>query len=145
MGKVGSEVLYYCSSCKLDLAHVLVSELKGKPSKVECKTCKKTHKYSAPKGAVDGQVAVKEKKVREKKADAKKTSTKSVAAEWAELMSTKDASTAKAYSVKNEYVVGDIVKHPVFGNGIVRKIVFPNKMEIIFEEDVKLLIHSPKR
>ena len=53
--KVAEEMLAYCSSCKMDLAHT-VSAMKGdRAVRVVCNTCKKDHAYKAPKG-MDGLI-----------------------------------------------------------------------------------------
>ena len=43
------------------------------------------------------------------------------------------------YDMKASYQVGDLVNHPKFGLGVVRQLVGPNKVEIVFEEGAKLL------
>ena len=45
--KVGGDTLCYCSRCKMELAHVIVSMLDGHPAKVMCKTCHSPHKYKS--------------------------------------------------------------------------------------------------
>src|SRR5262245_2145312 len=50
---VGKEILAYCTSCKMDLAHLVVAMKGDQAAKVECKTCKKTHAFKAPKGITE--------------------------------------------------------------------------------------------
>ena len=38
--------------------------------------------------------------------------------------------------------LADKIKHPTFGEGIVNKLIYPNKVEVIFQSDVKILIHA---
>lgn len=48
--RVGKDVLCYCSRCKLNLSHTIVSLTTGnKPDRVLCNTCKTERSYRAPK------------------------------------------------------------------------------------------------
>ena len=51
--QVGKETLAYCTSCKMDLAHLVVAMKGDRIAKAECKTCKKIHAYKAPKGITE--------------------------------------------------------------------------------------------
>ena len=143
MSNVGSEVLAYCSQCKMDLTAVVVAKEGGKIAKVMCKTCKKERSYKNPKGVKDpgSAIAAAEKKVR---TPTQKTEVKtvSVEVEWNRQMGEAKNAKRVVYSADAKLEVGVIVKHPTFGDGIVQKIVFPNKAEILFRNDLKLLIHS---
>jgi len=46
------------------------------------------------------------------------------------------------YTPKSTLEVGNIVEHPSFGDGIVMKLLYPNKAEVIFRTDLKVMIHS---
>ena len=63
--------------------------------------------------------------------------------EWMRQM---NASTTamKEYAADQAFLAGDRIKHPVFGEGIIQKLVFPNKVEVLFKMDVKTLIHAGK-
>ena len=50
---VGTEALAYCTSCKMDLNHVIVAMKGDRIAKVQCLTCKKEHVYKAPKGVTE--------------------------------------------------------------------------------------------
>ena len=49
------------------------------------------------------------------------------------------------YSPMEPFKKDDKVKHVQFGEGIVQKIVPPNKMEVLFKYDIKLLICKGER
>jgi hypothetical protein len=57
--QVSEDIVAYCTTCKLDLAHVIVALDGEKVKKVLCKTCNKEHVYKAPK---KGKVPPKKKK-----------------------------------------------------------------------------------
>ena len=46
---------------------------------------------------------------------------------------------AIAYDMQARYKVGNLVKHPKFGLGVVKTLIGVNKVEILFEEGLKLL------
>lgn len=136
---VAQEVLSYCTSCKIDLAHLIVSMKGDKIAKVECKTCKKTHAYKAPKGITE--VAPKKKRASKKSEDGSPSAT-TIEAEWAKLMASHKDAPFKTYAMKGKFVLGDKIKHTNFGDGIVGKLIYPNKIEVIFQTDIKVLIHG---
>jgi len=127
---VAKETLAYCTSCKIDLAHLIVSMKGDKIAKVECKTCKKTHGYKAPK-----------KRASKKNEDGSPSAT-TIEAEWEKLMSAHREAPFKGYTMKSKFILGDKIKHPTFGEGIVGKLIYPNKLEVIFRTDIKVLIHG---
>ena len=62
--------------------------------------------------------------------------------EWEKLMATHKDAPVKSYSMKSSFALGDKLNHPSFGDGIVGKLIYPNKLEVIFRHDVKVLIHG---
>src|SRR2546423_7914991 len=76
----GKETLSYCTSCKMDLNHVIVAMKGDRIAKVQCLTCKKEHVYRAAKGVTEPA------KKRKKAADAAAAAATSVEAEWEKLM-----------------------------------------------------------
>jgi hypothetical protein len=122
----------------MDLNHVIVAMKGDKIAKVQCLTCKKEHVYRAPKGALEPQTT--------KTTRAKKTTEEpenhSIEIEWEKLMSAHKDLPLKPYTTRGHFGLGDKLNHPTFGDGIVGKLIYPNKLEVIFRHDVKVLIHS---
>ena len=142
MGAVGKESIAYCTSCKMDLNHTIVALKGDRIAKVQCLTCKKEHVYRAPKGITEpGQVKPKATRARKKK-DSEVEQAVSVEAEWEKLMAAHREAPMKQYNTKANFALGDKLSHPVFGDGIVGKLIYPNKLEVIFRTDVKVLIHG---
>ena len=141
-----NEVLAYCGSCKMDLVAMVVAKVGSKIVKVQCNTCKKERAYKAPKGITEpGQVPApkKPRKRATSAAEAAEARTVSVEAEWTRLMGEADkAATRVKYTPKTTLKLGDIVQHPSFGDGVVMRLIHPDKAELIFKTDMKLLIHS---
>src|SRR6478672_4996429 len=100
-GTVGKEALSYCTSCKMDLNHTIVSLKGDRIAKVHCLTCKKEHVYRAPKGITEpGQVPAKAKRASKKKKDEAAEQAVSIEAEWEKLMAAHREAPLKSYSTK---------------------------------------------
>jgi hypothetical protein len=108
--------------------------LDGKPSKVQCKTCRGEHRY----------------KTSGSPAPARKTGTRTTvpktvirAAElWEQKMSQKHKEDAHPYQANRKFAAGDVVQHPSFGFGIVEEIRSPTKISVLFRDGEKLLVHA---
>lgn len=132
---VGGEVLAFCTFCKMDMMNVVVAMKGEKIAKVKCKTCEKDHVYRAPKGITEPPP----KKVKLPKGVAASVP---VEMEWEKLMAVHKNTPFKSYSMKGQFLLGDKLQHPSFGDGIVSKQIYPNKIEVIFKADIKVLIHG---
>ena len=134
---VGKETLSYCTSCRMDLAHTISVMVGERIARVMCRTCKKEHVYRAPKG-------INEPLPKTAKAPAGPKAPKAtpIEEEWEKLMAEKSSLQEKAYGTKTHFAVGEKISHPSFGKGIVMKHVYPNKIEVIFQSDMKVLIHA---
>jgi hypothetical protein len=147
---VGKDMVCYCTRCKMDLGHMIMSMVGPTPARVMCRTCKSEHNYKpkrgvkepggvAPSRGVPGSTTRTPRAAREVQVE----KTVPVELEWMRQL---NASTAamKEYAADQAFVAGDRIKHPVFGEGIIQKLVFPNKVEVLFKMDVKTLIHAGK-
>jgi hypothetical protein len=139
---VASEVLAYCTSCKMDLNSVIVAMKGDRVAKVQCLTCKKEHVYKAPKGIDEPAKAKPAKKRTSKKEAAEEAAATSIEVEWEKLMAAHRDAPFKPYSTKGHFILGDKINHPTFGEGIVGKLIYPNKLEVLFRTDMKVLIYA---
>jgi hypothetical protein len=118
----------------MELAHVIVSMLDGKPAKVQCKTCKGTHKYKLTGNSVP----------------VRKTGTRSAATKtviraadlWEQRMAKKTEADMNPYKPTHKFGLGDVVQHPSFGLGIVEELRPPTKIVVLFRDGEKILVHS---
>ncbi|MBY0369103.1 hypothetical protein K2X33_00355 [bacterium] len=134
--RVGGDILAYCTKCRIELAHVIVSMVDGKPSKVQCKTCRGTHRYK-----ILGGVSVPSGPRQ------RKTAPKTVirASElWEQKMATKAKDDIVAYKANQSFKKGDVLQHPTFGLGVVEEVRSPTKVAIFFRDGEKLLAHGLK-
>jgi len=136
---VGKEILSNCSRCKLILAHIIVTMKSADlPDKVMCKTCKTTQSYKDP-GAKKKKVSI-DKVVKSAKA-AKGIKSESVSELWNKAIN-KATQSPKEYSIKGSFQMGDVLNHPTFGQGVVEKLIDDNKIEVIFQDDFRTLMHK---
>ena len=136
--QVATETLSYCTSCKMDLNHMIVAMKGDKIARVQCLTCKKEHNFKAPKG-------VTEPPKKKKKKAAAEAAGNPIELEWEKLMSDHKDAPLKTYNTKGNFLLGDKISHPTFGDGIVGKLIYPNKVEVIFRNDLKILIYAGTR
>jgi hypothetical protein len=127
----------------MDLYHMVVAMKGDRIVKVQCKTCRKDHVYKAPKGVTDPGAAPPPKTASTRKSRASgesKSEAVPVETEWVRMMNIHPGGPSKGYSAKGQFELGDKIDHPTFGEGIVGKVIFPNKIEVVFRHDVKTLI-----
>jgi len=141
---VGKEMVCYCTRCKMDLGHTIMSMIGGMPSRVICRTCKSEHNYKPKKGVKEpGATATGSTRTVVARAprEAKAEKVVPVELEWMKQLNS-SSKPMREYAANESFGVGDRIKHPTFGEGVVQKLVHPNKVEIIFRMDIKTLIHA---
>lgn len=129
-----------CTRCAAVMNHRIVAMVGEKVVKVECNTCKGIHNYRAPEGSV--KAASPRATGPKKEAAPRKSRPEPGAAdreEWAALRPDMVKDNAIAYNMAGKYRINDLVDHPVFGLGIVKLLIKPSKMEVLFENGKKLL------
>jgi hypothetical protein len=128
-----------CTRCRATLNHTIVAMVGERVVRVECNTCHGVHNYRGP-------VEKKEKATREP-ATKKPTTPRqpktdpgiSVREEWEALSPSFDINKATPYDMNGKYRVDELINHSVFGLGIVKNIIAPKKMEVLFQLGKKLL------
>ncbi len=137
--QVSEDIVAYCTSCKLDLAHVIVALDGEKVKKVLCKTCDKEHVYKAPK---KGKAPPKKKKTKAKAKAKPKKITISPLEEWETAMGQAKDAPISVYEQDGSFKEGEKLDHSSFGKGLITKLIHPNKMEVIFEAGTKFMIRG---
>lgn len=124
---VGGHVESRCTKCRTITNHIVVAMDGGIPVKVQCNTCGGEHKYRPPAAP--------------KKATTKRAATTKVTGqkEWHNMSAKLEEAQAADYSMDSSFKINTVIKHPIFGLGLVEKIAGPRKMEVLFEQGRKLL------
>lgn len=124
---VGDPIEARCTKCRTITNHTIVAMTDTKPAKVECNTCHGQHIYRQPKAPA----AKKVDKVQKAKLEEQ--------SKWAELETELHRDKAKAYSMDGNFEVGSFINHPQFGIGRVQEIAGFRKIEVLFEDGLKIL------
>ncbi len=134
--KVGGDALAYCTRCKMELAHVIIAMMSGRPIKVICKTCKSEHRYKGSATSTRGSRAA---------AGLRKPSVPRVTVRASEYFDQKLAEmkgvSMTPYKTQSLFAKGSVIQHPQFGIGIVEE-VRSGKISVLFREGEKVLVHG---
>ena len=138
MYSAGHDIDTYCSRCKLDLAHVIIALSAGQPVRVLCKTCNSEHAFRKPKRKTTGVT----KRAATKKSTASAPQGPPSTEAYHQMLSGRDLSRSRRYTIKETFEVDDIVDHKKFGIGLVTKMLGDQKIEVTFREGAKILVHD---
>lgn len=134
--RVGSNIDSWCTKCKLVLAHTIEAIASGIIKRVQCNTCKGKHQF---KDGEPGQTV--KKTTSSPKAD-KAPKARSKAGDFTRLLRNRTPDVALPYSVKKQFVRGDLINHIQFGVGVVVDQKDVQKIEVLFETGPKILVHA---
>lgn len=156
--KVGGDVDSWCTKCRLMLTHRIVAMVGGgskpgagapRPARVECETCHSQHNWrerapgDAPVreprmvGSSSGPRAPRQShvtKLEQERRDREQS--------WEKAVTGKMVGDFVKYNVKAQFKVGDLVKHPKFGDGVVTQVIDKNKVEILFRDEPRRLAQA---
>jgi hypothetical protein len=134
----------------MDLAHTISAMIGDRVVRVHCKTCKSDHNYRPPKGVKEpGQIPPalrgRGESSRSNTGDPKAAKAAAIPVEvlWEAKIREARSKPLQTYTASAKFQVGDRLVHPTFGEGVVQRLIYPNKAEVIFQMDIKTLIHKP--
>jgi hypothetical protein len=126
-----------CTRCRTVTNHTVIAMVEDRPVRVRCNTCNGDHNYRPPQ---QKQVAARTRTVSTRPT---RSTAKSRAAadqdQLQEILNQAEPDLALPYSMDRAYKPGQIVSHPVFGLGVVKEVLKPDKVEILFTCGKKLL------
>jgi hypothetical protein len=130
--RAGQDTDAFCGKCGMMLAHVIHAvAATGRPARVECKTCNAIHGYRpAPPGS-------KSATTKKRATGGRQTPEKLFNA----AIDGVDVSSPTRYTIKDEFEKNMVIDHKKFGLGLVTQSLADNKIEVIFIEGTKILIH----
>ena len=134
--EAGSEINSRCLKCKDVTNHTVFAMVDDKVAKVECNVCGGRHNYRPEKPA--NEAASKRKATRA--ASIAKVKLAEAEALFDKMLDGRGPYQAIPYGMNDIFKVGDLLNHQIFGLGIVTETVMPNKIEVIFRQQSKLLI-----
>ena len=140
----GDDIDSRCLKCKHVTNHTIAAMVGNKVVKVQCNVCRALHNYRPVQ--VEKKATV--RRSGEKSGQPGKTggiSRESKAENnFRELLGGRDPLAALEYAMTVSFADDDLVSHPVFGIGLVTRMIPPNKIEVVFKEGSKVLICAPK-
>jgi hypothetical protein len=130
-----------CTRCRATLNHTIVAMVGERVVRVECNTCHGVHNYREPvekkeKTKTSSQAATKKPTIPRQP---KKDPGISDMEEWESLRLSFDSNQATPYDMNGKFRVNELINHSTFGLGIVKNIIPPKKMEVLFQLGKKLL------
>jgi len=130
-----------CTKCREILNHRIVAMVGDKIVRVECNTCGGTHNYYPPPAPKTVRSTTSSTSSRPSTAprSVKKDPAQADRDEWLSVRQNLNVDRAIPYSMTVKCKVHDVVDHPVFGLGLVKLLIAPNKMQVLFEDGIKLL------
>jgi len=135
----GDNIEAQCTRCRKLLNHTIVAMVGERVVRVQCNTCGGAHNYHAATGPKTPAPRTSTRKT----TPAPRTSRKDPGAmdreEWESLRPTMENGQPLPYDMNGQYRVNSIVAHPVFGLGVVKYVIKPDKMEVLFQAGKKLL------
>ncbi|KAF0219461.1 MAG: hypothetical protein FD174_1921 [Geobacteraceae bacterium] len=135
----GDTIEARCTRCRKVLNHTIVAMVGERVVRVECNTCRGVHNYH---GTGETKAPVAGTSIRKTELAPRKSKKEPGAAdreEWESLRPTMEKERAIAYDMNGVYRAHDLVEHPVFGLGVVTRVVGPSKVEVLFQGGKKLL------
>ena len=138
---VGADVEALCSKCG-DVWHVVVAKVGEQIVKVQCKECRKEHRYKSPHGA---PAAMKQAQSisnpRPARMPAPKTQKAPVERFEKPAVRADLAKPVRSYRASDRYEIGERVEHPNFGQGVV-EVSELGKVTVFFGTGRRVLVQA---
>lgn len=124
---VGSDIKYFCTRCQLELGHTVLAMMSGEPARVRCNTCRSERNYRAKK-AVETILRSNTPRPKIVRPDL-----------FHQKLQASLMKTPKTYRIDQSFEMDDVVQHPSFGKGVVIKLSYPDRVEILFQDQSRVL------
>ncbi len=134
--KTGSTVDSWCTKCKLVLAHTVEAMVESKITRVHCNTCRGQHAYRATAPGASKSTGT------GRKSPAKKADAVPKRSEYETLLRGRTGATARTYATSERFAPGELIKHTVFGLGVVVAERDSVKIDVAFPDGPKVLMHG---
>jgi hypothetical protein len=123
----GDRIEARCTKCRKNTDHTIVTMAEEVPAEVQCSACNRQHKYRPPTVAKPPGLR---QSLLHKDNERK---------EWELLRPNMNTAKATEYSMHDAYKAKALIKHPVFGIGLVQRVIGSQKVEVLFEDGKKTM------
>lgn len=127
----GATVDSWCTKCKLVLAHTVEAVVGGKITRVHCNTCNGQHAFRARAPGSGGGSGRSKARVEAPERN-----------EYATLLRGRTAAAARPYATSERFAPGELISHSVFGLGVVTAERDSVKIDVVFPDGPKVLMHG---
>jgi hypothetical protein len=115
------------------LAHTIEAVVNDKITRTHCNTCGAQHAHRKhPPGTA----------LARKRAGDKSPKTASRIVDYQALLRGRDVGSARPYKTSERFQAKELIHHPVFGVGVVIAVRDSNKLDVGFNDGLKVLIHG---
>jgi len=131
---IGNDIRAFCSKCKAETVHVITKIAGGVVKKVFCKSCASTHIYKDAKAAAKSPAG--------NRSASGTGARRSFGARWSTLMGDIEDSEVIDYQIDKDLSGVEAIRHKKFGIGVITKVLDGNKIEVLFRDEKKVLVHK---
>jgi hypothetical protein len=137
---VGQELETFCPKCKTEMVHRTTVIKDSKIRKVMCNGCLTEHAYKElyEVDADDG----KRKPGRPRKTEATKGKRGPRKKNWSVMIAQIEEAQIVDYDIEKDFTETPAIRHKKFGVGVITKILDDNKIEVLFQEETKILAQN---
>lgn len=131
---VAKNILMDCKKCNAERFFKVLAHTSSTAAKCECEVChsKKTFKLEDKKKKAATSAAAKAKKA---------AAAKNADSNWSDMKEKIGSGSASKYNLKSKFAAQTAIDHATFGLGFVIQ-AFDNKIDVVFEDGVKSLVHN---
>ncbi len=136
---VAKSFFTFCKKCNADRYHTVVAHTTATSAKLKCEICGASSTYKLPKAGATGAKRALTGAAAKRKEQAASAKRNAHLDEYNKLLEN-DGDTAN-YNMKTKFELNTKLNHPKFGTGVVKS-VQPDKIEVVFEDEVRNLVHN---
>lgn len=116
------------------LAHTIEAVVNGRITRVHCNTCGGQHAHRVKPPGTPSERSTRSRSGAARPAPKPER-------DYATLLRNRDPATARGYATTERFKDGELIRHPTFGLGLVTALKDTNKIEVLFPDGSKTLIH----
>lgn len=133
LGELGSEVEAYCQKCRTEGPHTVITRYEDEVRQVQCGTCGHVHVFKPVRPEAT------EEEIVESSGGRRRTVKK---LNWDEAMRHLGTARPRPYGFRETYRQGEYLDHAKFGKGYVNEVVDDTKIEAVFKDGPRVLVHN---
>jgi hypothetical protein len=149
----GGECDAWCTKCKRDSLHniIAVDPSTKLPARVECRSCKGAHRYTAPKSGPKPSRAGTTSRADSPRRSASTpkpaapATSRVIEQRWDEWVARTAGADERPYNVKTQFEPGDAIRHSQFGLGFVVEALHENRIKVLFRDAERTLVTGLSR